>query len=82
MARINSDQFYINMITLNREQAALLLTLLLSAMTKTDEELQEIGRTIGFDENVCVRKLLIQMGSMVDDDWSKMVANLCQMINE
>ena len=71
MARI-SDPFYINMIHLSREEAALVLSLLLGALQSSDEELDALGKNIGFVD-VDVRETIMSLGETIDSDWNEMV---------
>lgn len=71
MARIR-EPFYINMVCLSREEAALVLSLLLGALQSSDEELDALGKNIGF-VNVNVRETIMSLGETIDDDWDEMV---------
>ena len=71
MARIR-EPFYINMVCLSREEAALVLSLLLRALQSSDEELDAMGKNIGFVD-VNVRETMMSLGKSIDDDWDEMV---------
>lgn len=71
MARI-SDPFYIKVLCLSREEAALVLSLLLGALQVSDEDLEAFGKSIGL-KDVNIRKAIMSLGESIDDDWDKMV---------
>ena len=71
MASINRDQFYINMVPFNREEAAVTLALLLTACCWSDEDLQQLGQTIGVNGNI--REMIETIGAKMDADWNEML---------
>ena len=72
MASINRDQFYINMVPFDREEAAVTLALLLTACCWSDEDLQQLGKNIGVKGNV--RKMIEHIGTKMDADWDEMLS--------
>ena len=60
------------MVCLSREEAALVLSLLLRALQSSDEELDAMGKNIGFVD-VNVRETMMSLGKSIDDDWDEMV---------
>lgn len=80
MARL-SDPFYINMVCLSREEAALVLSLLLGALQSSDEELDALGKSIGF-VNINVRETIMSLGEVIDDDWDEMVERATELLNK
>lgn len=71
MASINNDRFYINMLTLTREESALILAMLLTFLNQDDSVLDQMGDNIGVD-NVMAR--LEELGHRIDEDWDDMYA--------
>ncbi len=72
MASINRDRFYINMVTFDREEAAVTLALLLTACCWSDEDLHQLGQNIGVKGDV--REMIEKIGHKMDADWGDMWA--------
>lgn len=71
MASISNDRFYINMVTLTREEAALILAMLIAFLNQDDSVLDQMGDNMGVDN---VRARLEALGCMIDEDWDDMYA--------
>lgn len=71
MAASINDFIYINLVSFDREEAVITLSLLLSASLCSDEELQAMGEAIGFEGNV--RETIDQVGSKIDVNWKEML---------
>lgn len=71
MASISNDRFYINMVTLTREESALILAMLIAFLNQDDSVLDQMGDNIGVDN---VRARLEALGCMIDEDWDDMYA--------
>lgn len=72
-----TNPFYIGVITLNRDEAALVLTLLLGALVQSDGNLDRIGKSVGGVTEV--RQKLMAIGADIDDNWDEMV-RLAEML--
>lgn len=73
MASIAQDSLYINMLTINREEAAILLSLVLGGLLLDDEQIKQIEESIGISG---VRPRLEAIGQMIDDDFNEMLASV------
>lgn len=71
MASIKKDQFYINMLTLTREESALILAMLIAFLNQDDSVLDQMGDNMGVDN---VRARLEALGCVIDEDWDDMYA--------
>lgn len=71
MASISNDRFYINMVTLTREESALILAMLITFLNQDDSVLDQMGDNMGVDN---VRARLEALGCMIDEDWDDMYA--------
>lgn len=71
MASIKKDQFYINMLTLTREESALILAMLITFLNQDDSILDQMGDNMGVDN---VRARLEALGCLIDEDWDDMYA--------
>ena len=71
MASIKNDRFYINMLTLTREESALILAMLITFLNQDDSILDQMGDNMGVDN---VRARLEALGCMIDEDWDDMYA--------
>lgn len=71
MASISNDRFYINMLTLTREESALILAMLITFLNQDDSVLDHIGDNMGIDN---VRARLEALGCVIDEDWDDMYA--------
>lgn len=71
MASISNDRFYINMVTLTREESALILAMLIAFLNQDDSVLDQMGNNMGVDN---VRARLEALGCMIDEDWDDMYA--------
>lgn len=71
MASISNDRFYINMVTLTREESALILAMLITFLNQDDSVLNQMGDNMGVDN---VRARLEALGCMIDEDWDDMYA--------
>lgn len=71
MASISNDRFYINMVTLTREESALVLAMLIAFLNQDDSVLDQMGGNMGVDN---VRARLEALGCMIDEDWDDMYA--------
>lgn len=71
MASIKKDQFYINMLTLTREESALILAMLITFLNQDDSVLDQMGNNMGVDN---VRARLEALGCVIDEDWDDMYA--------
>lgn len=80
MASINRDQFYINMVPFNREEAAVTLALLLTACCWSDDDLQRLGKTIGVEGNI--REKIEHIGTKMDADWDEMLSKTMAALAE
>lgn len=68
MASSIYSPFYINMVTLSREEALLLLSLLLiSATSWSEEDLKDMGDQVGIDGDI--RAMLTELGRKIDVNW-------------
>lgn len=68
MASSIYSPFYINMVTLSREDALLLLSLLLiSATSWSEEDLKDMGDSVGIDGDI--RAMLTELGRKIDVNW-------------
>lgn len=72
MATINQSSFYVNLVTLNREEAAVALCLILGALSESDEVLDAMGANIGI-KDYKVRDLLLELGNKIDDNFEDML---------
>lgn len=80
MARINGQSFYVNLVSMSREEAAITLAILLSTYCASDEDLRKIGKAIGIEEPV--RPLLDSVGSKIDEDWPEMLAKTLAILED
>lgn len=79
MASINNP-FYINLVNLSREEAAVVLTGLLGLYVTDDATLEETRKQIGLPDGTNFRDLIQSAGSKVDDNWDEMLSAVLEVM--
>jgi hypothetical protein len=75
MASINNP-FYINLVNLSREEAAVVLTGLLGLYVTDDATLEETRKQMGLPDGTNFRDIIQSAGHKIDDDWAEMLSDV------